>query len=107
MLVAFRGRCKFKVYMPKKPARYGIKIMCLTDARNNYLYNAYIYSGKGSDSISLDSSEKKLKIPTQAVIGLSKGVEKSNRNITADNWFSSVQVVQELQKRGLNICWYC
>lgn len=101
MLVGFRGRCKFKIYMPKKPARYGIKIMCLTDARNNYFFNAYIYSGKGSDSISLSESEKKLKIPTQAVIRLSKPIQKSNRNITADNWFSSIEVVQELQSRGL------
>lgn len=101
MLVAFRGRCKFKVYMPKKPARYGIKVMCLTDARTNYLYNAYIYAGKGSDSLSLSASESKLKIPTQAVIRLVKPIQNTNRNVTADNWFSSVELVQELQNRGL------
>ena len=61
MLVAFRERCKFKVYMPKKPVKYGIKIMCLADARNSYLYNAYIYSGRGSDGISLPEEEKKKK----------------------------------------------
>nr|CAH7731688.1 unnamed protein product [Callosobruchus chinensis] len=101
MLVAFRGRCKFKIYMPKKPARYGIKIMCLADARNNYLYNAYIYAGKGSDSLTLSANEKKFKIPTQAVLRLVRPIQNTNRNVTADNWFSSVELVQELQNRGL------
>lgn len=33
-LIPFRGGCKFRVFMPNKPAKYGIKLMCLTDARN-------------------------------------------------------------------------
>lgn len=41
MLVPFRGRCGFKVYMPKKPKKYGVKIMCLCDSKSSYLYNAY------------------------------------------------------------------
>lgn len=100
-LVGFRGRCGFVMYMPKKPAKYGIKIMCLTDARNNYLYNAYIYCGKGSDSHGLTAEEKHFQIPTQSVIRLVKPIEKTNRNVTADNWFGSLELVTELQKRGL------
>ena len=46
MLVPFRGRCKFKIYMPMKPAKYGIKIMSLTDARTQYPAFAYIYFRK-------------------------------------------------------------
>lgn len=37
MLVPFRGRCLFKVYMPKNPKKYGIKVMCLADAKTSYL----------------------------------------------------------------------
>ncbi|XP_043471836.1 piggyBac transposable element-derived protein 3-like [Leptopilina heterotoma] len=101
MLVAFRGRCSFRIYMPNKPAKYGVKIMCLTDARNSYLYNAYIYCGKNSDSQGLTPEEQKFLKPTQSVLRLSKPLYKSNRNVTADNWFSSVEVVQELKKNGL------
>lgn len=32
MLESFRGRCKFRVYMANKPAKYGIKIYALVDA---------------------------------------------------------------------------
>ncbi|KAJ8887714.1 hypothetical protein PR048_013932 [Dryococelus australis] len=47
-LVPFRGCVRFLVYIPKKLARYGIKLLCLTDAHKSYLYNSYIYTGKGS-----------------------------------------------------------
>lgn len=46
MLVPFRGRCRFKMYMPKKPAKYGLKVMILADAKTYYFYNGYIYTGK-------------------------------------------------------------
>ncbi|KAJ8867111.1 hypothetical protein PR048_032974 [Dryococelus australis] len=35
--------------MPKEQAKYGIKLLCLIDVNYSYLYNAYIYRGKGSD----------------------------------------------------------
>lgn len=101
MLLPFRGRCKFKMYMPQKPAKYGIKIMILTDARTNYAYNAYIYSGKGSDGAGLPAEYKKMGVPTQAVLKLAKPLFGSHRNITADNWFSSIELIVELQKKGL------
>lgn len=101
MLIPFRGRCKFRVYMPAKPNKYGIKVLTLTDARTSYFYNAYIYSGKGSDSKGLTEEEKKTSIPTQSVLRLISSIVGSNRNITADNWFSSLELVKELQKRKL------
>lgn len=100
-LIPFRGRCPFRMYMPNKPARYGIKLICLTDAHNSYLQNAYIYVGKDSDGKSLTIEERKLLKPTQAVLQVAQPIMKTNRNITADNWFSSVELVQELQRRKL------
>ncbi|XP_066953379.1 uncharacterized protein [Macrobrachium rosenbergii] len=43
MLAAFRGKCPFRVYMPSKPAKYGIKIFILADAKTFYVsrINAY------------------------------------------------------------------
>lgn len=67
MLVAFRGRCKFRMYMPNKPAIYGIKIMALTDARTHYLFNAFIYTGKSFYGKGLNLRERELNKPTQSV----------------------------------------
>lgn len=102
MLVPFRGRCSFKVYMPKKPKKYGVKVMCLTDARTSYLYNAYIYTGAGSDGQGFSDQEQQfLMKPTQCVVKLCKPIENTNKNITADNYFSSIETPDELHKRGL------
>ncbi|GFU46839.1 piggyBac transposable element-derived protein 4 [Nephila pilipes] len=35
MLVSFRERSKFKMYMPSNPSKYGLKIMALINAGNN------------------------------------------------------------------------
>lgn len=59
MLIAFRGRCRFRMYMPNKPAKYGIKVMAMTDARTQFLYNVYIYSGRDCYGQGLSPSEKK------------------------------------------------
>jgi hypothetical protein len=59
-LIPFRGRCRFRMYMLSKPAKYGIKVMCLTDAHSSYLYNAYIYVGKDCDGATLSEEEKNL-----------------------------------------------
>lgn len=101
MLVPFRGRCAFTMYMPKKPAKYELKVLCLTDARTHYVYNWYVYSGKGSDGWSLSEEEKKLLIPSQAIIKLVKPIEGSCHNVTADKWFSSIELAQELLKLDL------
>lgn len=46
MLEAFRGRCKFRQYIANKPAKYGIKIYALVDARTFFTNNLGIYPGK-------------------------------------------------------------
>lgn len=98
-LVPFRGRVKFLVYNPKKPAKYGMKIMGLADSHTAYICNAYMYVGKGSDGATLPQSEKKLLIPTQSVLRLVQPYVATNRNITCDNWFISIELAEELLKR--------
>jgi hypothetical protein len=42
-LVAFRGRCSFRQYIPNKPSKYGVKIFYLVDAETLYTHNLEIY----------------------------------------------------------------
>lgn len=101
MLAKFRGRCKFKVYMPRKPARFGIKILILTDARSSYCYNAYIYTGKNSDGYQLSNEYNNCSAPTKSVVRLTQCIFNTNRNVTGDNWFSSIPLADLLTKKGL------
>lgn len=51
--------------------------MCLCDAKNHYLYNAFIYCGKNNVP-----NPKKFAIPTLNVLELVTPIFNSNRN----NW---------------------
>ena len=95
MLVPFRGKFRYRLYMKSKPAKYGIKIFILSDARTSYFVNGSIYCATQYPN------PKKLLKPTLEVLNLAQPIVNSNRNITADNYFSSVELVNELKKQGL------
>lgn len=96
MLVSFRGRCGFIQYMPQKPAKYGLKIYALCDARTFYTFNLDIYCGKQKDGPYMTSNKpfdicKRMTIP----------IINSNRNLTTDNYFSSYELAEYLLGVGL------
>lgn len=94
MLVPFRGRCKFRMYIPSKPARYGLKVQILADSKTHYMINSEIYSGKKSE-------KSQFSIPTDTVLRLVDPVDGTNRNITGDNWYTSLELTNELLKKKL------
>ncbi|GBP31077.1 hypothetical protein EVAR_77372_1 [Eumeta japonica] len=102
MLVAFRGRCRFRMFMPKKPAKYGLKIMSL-QMPEMVIYSMHTYLGKDSDGINLTPEQTRFSKPTQAVLRLISPIEGSNRNVTADNWFCSVELVDVLKDKKLSL----
>ena len=44
ILVVFRGSAPFRQYIPSKPAKYGIKIYPMCDAKTLYVCNTEIYA---------------------------------------------------------------
>ncbi|KAJ8891304.1 hypothetical protein PR048_010820 [Dryococelus australis] len=83
MLVGFTGNYKFRMYMASKPKNY-------------------INAGEESGGLELDEEIKQFFKPIQAVLRHTAPLCGSNRNITADNWFTSVEVVQILKNsKGL------
>lgn len=95
-LLAFRGRCPFKMYLPKKPAKYGIKIVMLCDVSTKYMLNAEPYLGKNSTPRNEPASHYYLKSLTQPYYG-------SRRNVTIDQWFNSVPLVNEVKQPPYNL----
>lgn len=91
MLLAFRGRCKFRQYIPSKPAKYGLKIFALVDSKSFYILNLEIYAGKQVEGPYSTSNK-----PFDVVDRLVKPISKTNRNITFDNWFTSFELVNHL-----------
>lgn len=48
-LLRFKDKCPFRMYIPNKPANYGIKIVMLSSS-NGYLKNVIPYIGKKTNT---------------------------------------------------------
>ncbi|CAI6352855.1 unnamed protein product [Macrosiphum euphorbiae] len=91
MLESFRGRCRFRQYIPNKPAKYGLKIIALVDSNTYYSYNLEIYAGKQPNGpYHVNNSA------CSVVERLIRPISGSGRNITCDNWFSSIPLAEDL-----------
>lgn len=97
MLPAFRGRCGFRQYIPSKPTKYGIKIFCLADAKLFYTTNMEIYCGQQPEG-----PYRKSNSAEDIVMRLAEPIYGSGRNITADNWFTSLKLVKALEKKKIS-----
>jgi hypothetical protein len=94
MLVAFRGRCSFRQYIPSKPAKYGIKIHALCDAKTFYVCNMEIYAGTQPDGPY--KADKQYNSAKAVVTRLISDISGSARNVTIDNWYTSIPLVESL-----------
>ncbi|XP_060855395.1 uncharacterized protein LOC132933083 [Metopolophium dirhodum] len=94
MLESFRGKCRFRQYIANKPAKYGIKIFSLVDSRTFYTLNMEIYCGQQEEG-----PYKVVNSGKEIVLRLIKPISKTGRNVTCDNWFTSVPLATELLKK--------
>ena len=95
-IVAFNGKCSFKVYMPSKPDKHGIKIWSCCDSKSSYLLNAKIYKGKELDKKETGQAERVVK-------DLVYMLRDTGTNVTMDNFFTSIKLSKDLLDNGLSI----
>ena len=94
--MAFCGRCPFRQYIPSKPAKYGIKIWwCCCDAETSYPLKGEVYLGKQPDQL------REVGQGAHVVKELVAPWYRSGRNVTADNFFSSIPLAEDLLENGL------
>ncbi|CAF1167844.1 unnamed protein product [Rotaria sordida] len=96
-LVPFRGRCCFVQYMPKKPAKYGLKFWTLCDVKIRYVLALELCTGKVGNTVQRNISTN---IVLHLVDQLPKNVQQG-RNITFDRYFSDFNLVQNLLERKM------
>ncbi|KAJ8876655.1 hypothetical protein PR048_021102 [Dryococelus australis] len=95
-LFGFHGRCVFKMFIPLKPDKYGIKILMMCDAKTFYLLNAQVYTSK-------DSTPKGTRVAQYYFTELNTPIHGSNRNCTFDNCEHTVAMVDTMKSNKSEI----
>lgn len=98
MLHPFRGRCQWIQYIPSKPSKYGIKMYALCDAKTYYTSGLEIYCGAQPNGCYAVSNS-----PIDVVKRLVSPLENSCRNITTDNYYTSIPLADYLLQKKLTL----
>lgn len=91
MMAAFRGRCSFKQFIPSKPDKYGLKIFAMVDSETLYTSSMELYVGQQASAERQVSNK-----PHDVVKRVCSSILDTGRNITMDNWFTSIPLVIDL-----------
>ncbi|XP_040580526.1 piggyBac transposable element-derived protein 4-like [Lepeophtheirus salmonis] len=92
-----KARYPFTQYMAKKPDKFGIKFWLAVDASFKYLVNGFPYLGKYSQRPSNKS------LSEYVVMKLMEPYLGKGRNVTTDNFFTSLSLANKLQKNRTTI----
>ena len=92
-LLSFHGNCPFRMYIPSKPGKYGIKLFLICDSKSKYMLSAIPYLGKESTQ---PQARGGINQGHRITKELTEPYHTTNRNVTTDNWFSSVPLVTDL-----------
>ncbi|GBP24853.1 PiggyBac transposable element-derived protein 4 [Eumeta japonica] len=95
-LVPFRGRVSFKQYLPSKPDKHGMKIWWMCDSKTSYPLFGIPYLGK-------EGQNRAESLAYNVLNQLCEPNIRSNRNVTFDNYFTSIDVAKSLAQNGLTI----
>ena len=86
----FKGRCAFRMYMPAKPHRYGLKLYSMVDSATFYVLNCEMYLGKQNGNNPVANT------PSAVVLRLIQPITGTGRNVTTDNWYTSIPLASSL-----------
>lgn len=97
-LFGYFGRTRFSQYIPSKPAKKGIKVFFITDAKTFYPLQGIIYTGKPV------GGERQKNIGENIVTKLAGPYRNTGRNITMDNFFTTIGLARTLRNEyGLSL----
>ncbi|XP_063348689.1 piggyBac transposable element-derived protein 4-like [Pelmatolapia mariae] len=92
-LVPFKGRCSFRQYIPKKPAKYAIKVWAACDVKTSYAWRLQVYTGRAAGELA--EVNQGMRVVLQMTDGLQGHV------VTCDNFFTSFELAEELLKNKM------
>lgn len=101
-LLLFKGRIRFRRYIPTKRARYGILSYCLCESRTGYTWNVEVAAGKSETercTSRIPEEAKDFAFSEKIVIILLSNLLDKGYHLFVDNFFSSVRLAEFLFER--------
>jgi len=92
-MVAFKGRSTLKQYCPMKPVKRGYKVWARADSATGYMCDFAVYTGK-------DDSGRCVGLGAKVVKNLAEPLKSKGYCLVFDNYFSSVDLLQDLFNDG-------
>lgn len=92
-----KARCRFTQYMSNKPDKFGIKFWLASDVRSKYLINGFPYLGKD------ETRESNIPLSEFVVTKLAEPYLGCGRNITTDNFFTSISLAKKLHAKKITL----
>lgn len=98
-LMLWKGRLKFKQYLPLKRHRFGIKLFELVDCETGFILDFVIYTGNDTDY-----DQFQLGVTGDIVANFLQPYFFKGHVIYIDNWYSSPILAEFLHDRDTGIC---
>lgn len=95
-MIAFKGRCVLKQYMPMKPIKRGYKVWCLADSTTGFIIAFIIYTGK--EEVVLNST-----LGERVVLNFAANIRPGSI-VVVDNFFTSVSLLENLREKNIFAC---
>jgi hypothetical protein len=97
-LMPLKCRCRFIVFMPNKPDKFGMKFWFLVDNQTKYIYNILPYLGSLEKASRLGE-----KLCDNVVNRLIQPLANKGYNVTCDNFFTNIELAKSLQRRKTSL----
>ena len=97
-MIAFKGRLKFRQYMPAKPTKYGIKVWMAADAANGYVLNFEVYEGSQEGNLLIHG------LGYDVVMKMARPFVNRKHHLFFDNFFSTPRLFEHLLDQGTFAC---
>ncbi|XP_042368087.1 piggyBac transposable element-derived protein 3-like [Plectropomus leopardus] len=92
-----KARCSFIQYIASKPDKFGIKFWLAADVDTKYMLNAAPYLGKD------ETRRPGQRLGDSVVLKLAKPFLGKGRNITTDNFFTSLELAKALKAQKTSL----
>ena len=104
-LMLWKGRLRFRVFIRTKRARYGLKLLILSDC-DGYMIAVILYVGNEDNMLTEDETANELTRSSKIVVHLLRKAELLDKRyvVYIDNWFNSLSLATWLKNRNTLIC---